>query len=493
VRFSAPVRYRAALAPGQTVGLPDGASARVVAVAADTDPASQSLRVRAGGRRRWSLPGQQFAVTLQLPAPDGSLAVPAAALLPAGGGHVLYRLEGRRVRRWTCRRCSAVMAASAWCRRPGWRRASAWSPRHRDAEGADSCRRCPADGADVPARRSRPCSRLIEFSLRQRVLVLLAVLALAGGGVAAFLHLPIDAYPDISPTQVKLILKAPGMTPEEVEARVITPLEMELLGAAGRDAALHRQVRHRRHHLDFAEGTDIYWARQQVAERYGNVAPPARRRGGGLAPISTPLSDVFMFTIEGGGLSLAERRTLLDWTLRPALRTLPGVADVNVLGGQARSFEVVPDRARLSAAGLHFRDVTPSSATTATTAPAAWTPARSADRARRRRDPHAGRRRRHRRRRHAGARRRRGPGAHRRADPLRRGHPRRPGRGGGRASSWACAAPMPRRWSRPSAPGWTNSPSLPPGVVVPFYDRSTLISARWAPSSRRCWKPRCWW
>ena len=100
VRFTAPVRYRATLTPGLAVGLPDGATAHVVAVAADTDPASQSLRVRAQvAEDAGLLPGQQFAVTLQLPAPEGSLAVPAAALLPAGAGHVLYRLEGRRVRK----------------------------------------------------------------------------------------------------------------------------------------------------------------------------------------------------------------------------------------------------------------------------------------------------------------------------------------------------------------------------------------------------------
>ncbi|MBU6260870.1 MAG: efflux RND transporter permease subunit [Burkholderiales bacterium] len=202
-------------------------------------------------------------------------------------------------------------------------------------------------------------SRLIEFSLRERVLVLLAAVALAGAGIAAYLGLPIDAYPDISPTQVKLILKAPGMTPEEVESRVVAPLEMELLGVPSgvmlRSTAKYAIADIT---LDFAAGSDIYWARQQVAERYAGVAPnlPAGVSGG-LAPISTPLSDVFMFTIEGGGLTLAERRSLLDWTLRPALRTLPGVADVNVLGGEARSYTVVPDRARLAAAGLHFRDL----------------------------------------------------------------------------------------------------------------------------------------
>ena len=202
-------------------------------------------------------------------------------------------------------------------------------------------------------------SRLIEFSLRQRLLVLLAVLALAGAGLASFLQLPIDAYPDISPTQVKLILKAPGMTPEEVESRVVAPLEMELLGVP-RGVMLRSTAKYAIADitLDFAEGSDIYWARQQVAERYAAVAGSLPEGvGGGLAPISTPLSDVFMFTIEGGALSLSERRTLLDWTLRPALRTLPGVADINVLGGEAASFAVVPDRARLSAAGLSFADV----------------------------------------------------------------------------------------------------------------------------------------
>ncbi|WP_222564429.1 efflux RND transporter permease subunit [Novilysobacter antarcticus] len=201
--------------------------------------------------------------------------------------------------------------------------------------------------------------RLIEFSLRQRLLVLLAALAVCIAGAMAFMRLPIDAFPDISPTQVKLVLKAPGLTPEEVEARVITPLEMELLGVPS--AVMLRSVAKYAIAditLDFAEGTDLYWARQQVAERFSNVAPDLPEDvSGGLAPISTPLSDVFMFTIEGGGLDLQERRSLLDWTIRPALRTIPGVADVNVLGGEAKSFVVVPDRARLTANGLALHDL----------------------------------------------------------------------------------------------------------------------------------------
>lgn len=201
--------------------------------------------------------------------------------------------------------------------------------------------------------------RLIGFALSQRLLMLLATLALAVAGSWAFVQLPIDAYPNIAPTQVKLILKAPGMTPEEVETRVVTPLEMELLGIP--DALVLRSTAKYAIAdvtLDFRDGTDIYWARQQVAERFAAAAgslPPDI--SGGLAPIATPLSDMYMFTLEGGDLSLAERRTLLDWTIRPALRTVPGVADLNALGGEVRSYMVVPDRARLSASGLHFRDV----------------------------------------------------------------------------------------------------------------------------------------
>jgi cobalt-zinc-cadmium resistance protein CzcA len=196
--------------------------------------------------------------------------------------------------------------------------------------------------------------RLVSFALSQRLLVLMAAVLLLVMGVNAYRSLPVDAFPDISPTQVKIILKAPGMTPEEVEAQVITPLEMELLGIP-RQVNLRSTAKYAIADitLDFQEGTDVYWARQQTAERLNNAmgALPSGVNGG-LSPISTPLSDVFMFTVEGGALSLEERRSLLDWTIRPALRGLPGVADVNVLGGRARAFEVIPDPAALASSGL---------------------------------------------------------------------------------------------------------------------------------------------
>lgn len=203
-------------------------------------------------------------------------------------------------------------------------------------------------------------ARIIEFSLSQRLTVLLLAAIAAAAGGYAFRNLPIDAFPDISPTQVKLILKAPGMTPEEVETRVIVPLEMELLGIP-QQTILRASAKYAIADItiDFAEGVDIYWARQQVSERFANVAAdlPAGVSGG-LAPIATPLSDMFMFTIEGGDLDIEQRRTLLDWVIRPALRTLPGVADVNALGGRVRTFEIAPDRMRMAAAGVSMAQLT---------------------------------------------------------------------------------------------------------------------------------------
>ena len=201
--------------------------------------------------------------------------------------------------------------------------------------------------------------RLIEFALSQRLLVLVLAALLAGAGSYALLRLPIDAYPDISTTQVKLILKAPGMTPEEVEQRVIAPLELELLGIPNQ-VILRSMAKYAIADItiDFTDATDVYWARQQVGERLSSTMDQLPDTvSGGLAPIATPLSEIFMFTIQGGDLTLAQRRSLLDWTIRPALRTIAGVADVNALGGHVSTFEVVPDDAALLSAGLNIADL----------------------------------------------------------------------------------------------------------------------------------------
>lgn len=197
-------------------------------------------------------------------------------------------------------------------------------------------------------------SHLIRFALSQRLLMMIFVLLLAGGGYYSFKNIPIDAFPEVSPTQVKIIVKAAGMTPEEVEARITAPIEVELLGIP-HQTMLRSVAKYALTDItvDFEEGTDIFWARQQIAERLNTLWSdlPAGVEGG-IAPMTTPLGEMFMFSVEGGGLSLMERRSLLDWVIRPALRTVNGVADVNALGGLVRSFEIIPDNTRLSARGI---------------------------------------------------------------------------------------------------------------------------------------------
>jgi cobalt-zinc-cadmium resistance protein CzcA len=202
-------------------------------------------------------------------------------------------------------------------------------------------------------------AKLIQFSLTQRLLMLLVIIGLLGAGWRAFNETPIDAFPDVSSTQVKVILKASGMTPEEVEARITSPIEVEMLGIP-KQKMLRSVVKYGLTDItiDFAEGTDIYWARQQVTERLANLRDqfPAGVTGG-LAPVTTPLGEMFMFTIDSETMSLIDRRLLLDWVIRPALRSVPGVADVNALGGLAKTFQVTPDVQKLLARNISLNDL----------------------------------------------------------------------------------------------------------------------------------------
>lgn len=197
-------------------------------------------------------------------------------------------------------------------------------------------------------------ANLIRFSLTQRIFVLLIGIGIILIGAYSWMNIAIDAFPDISPTQVKVILKAPGMTAEEIEAQITLPLETELLGIPNQEV-LRSTTKYAISDitLAFIEGTDIYWARQQVAERLNNIwaSLPAGIQGG-LAPMSTPLSEMFMFSLENPQLSLMERRQIIEWEIRPQLRTINGVADVNILGGFAMTFQITPDPAKLSAVGI---------------------------------------------------------------------------------------------------------------------------------------------
>ncbi|WP_188109161.1 efflux RND transporter permease subunit [Sulfurimonas crateris] len=186
--------------------------------------------------------------------------------------------------------------------------------------------------------------QLISFALSQRLFTSLLALVILGFGIKSYNNLAVDAFPDISPTQVKIIMKSSGMTPDEVESRIVIPVEMGMLGIPYQTI-----IRSTSKYgicdiaIDFEEGTDIYWARQQVSERLNAIMDelPANLEGG-LAPISTPLSEILMFTIESPTLDLIQKRSLLDWVIAPQIRSINGVAEVNSLGGKVKTYEVTP-------------------------------------------------------------------------------------------------------------------------------------------------------
>lgn len=200
---------------------------------------------------------------------------------------------------------------------------------------------------------------IIKFSLSQRLFVSIITLIVIFAGIKSWLNIPIDAFPDISPTQVKLVLKAPGMTSVEIESQVTRLIETELLGIPAQEM-LRSTTKYSitAITIDFKEGTDIYWARQQVNERLMKVwSSLPENISGGMAPMSTPLSEMFMFSVENPNLTLSQRRELLDWQIRPLLRTVAGVADVNSLGGYVKTFEISPNILAMQQLEISFNDI----------------------------------------------------------------------------------------------------------------------------------------
>ncbi|WQZ71134.1 CusA/CzcA family heavy metal efflux RND transporter [Helicobacter pylori] len=199
---------------------------------------------------------------------------------------------------------------------------------------------------------------IIEFSLRQRVIVIVGAILILFFGTYSFINTPVDAFPDISPTQVKIILKLPGSSPEEMENNIVRPLELELLGLKGQKS-LRSISKYSISDItiDFDDSVDIYLARNVVNERLSSVMKdlPVGVEGG-MAPIVTPLSDIFMFTIDGN-ITEIEKRQLLDFVIRPQLRMIGGVADVNSIGGFSKAFVIVPDFNDMARLGVSISDL----------------------------------------------------------------------------------------------------------------------------------------
>jgi len=205
--------------------------------------------------------------------------------------------------------------------------------------------------------------RIIRFSILQRWLVLGVVFALAALGVYSFGRLPIDAVPDITNVQVQINTEAPGFSPLETEQRITYPVETAIAGLPGLEYT--RSIS--RYGLSqvtvvFKDGTDLYFARQLVGQRIQAVAaqlPPGLEPE--LGPIATGLGEIFMYTVEpkpgarkadGTLWSAQDLRTLHDWVVRPQLRTVPGVTEVNSVGGYRKEYHVTPYPERLAAYGL---------------------------------------------------------------------------------------------------------------------------------------------
>jgi cobalt-zinc-cadmium resistance protein CzcA len=210
--------------------------------------------------------------------------------------------------------------------------------------------------------------RIIRLSIRHRWIVMVVVLALGGLGLWSFQRLPIDAVPDITNVQVQINTEAPGYSPLEVEQRVTFPLEIAISGLPRLDytRSLSRyglsQIT-----VVFEDGTDIYFARQLVGER---IRAAANQLPDGvepeMGPIATGLGEIFMYTVDaepggrtpsGGEWTPTELRTLQDWVILPQLRTVPGVTEVNTIGGYERQFHVTPWPDRLAAYQLTVADV----------------------------------------------------------------------------------------------------------------------------------------
>jgi cobalt-zinc-cadmium resistance protein CzcA len=210
--------------------------------------------------------------------------------------------------------------------------------------------------------------RIIRFSIGQRWLVLLVVIGMACIGAYHYQKLPIDAVPDITNVQVQVNTAAPGLSPLEAEQRITFPIETAMAGLPHLEGT--RSVS--RYGLSqvtvtFKDGTDIYFARQLVNERLGEAT--ARLPDGitpAMGPMSTGLGEIYLWTVEanegakkpdGTAYTPTDLREIQDWIIKPQLRVVPGVTEINTIGGFAKEYQVAPHAARLASYGFTLNDL----------------------------------------------------------------------------------------------------------------------------------------
>lgn len=201
-------------------------------------------------------------------------------------------------------------------------------------------------------------NRVIDFSLRHRVVVLLGVLAAGAGGVFALQHLDIDAFPDTTPVQVQINTTAPALSPEEVERQITFPIEQAISGLPKLEQlrsiskfGLSQVV------VVFEDGVDIYFARQLINERLGSVEMPQGIERPKMGPVATGLGEVFHYIVTGQGNDPTDLRTIHDWVVKPPMRTVRGTAEINSWGGYVKQYQIRVNPDKLIKHGLTFDQV----------------------------------------------------------------------------------------------------------------------------------------
>jgi heavy metal efflux system protein len=217
----------------------------------------------------------------------------------------------------------------------------------------------PVDGgaSGTPEEKPGGIHRIVTMALDQPVLVAVLTVALIGAGIWSLKRLPVDAYPDISPPRVEIVTQWPGHAAEEVERLITVPVETEMNGLAGlqvsRSVSLYGLSNVR---LTFEDGTDNYFARQQVFERLPDLSLP-EGVSPGVSPLFSPSGLVYRYVIESPDRSPMELKTIQDWVLEKQYKSVPGVADMSSLGGLTMQYQVLLDPTRLAGAGLSVPQV----------------------------------------------------------------------------------------------------------------------------------------
>ena len=201
-------------------------------------------------------------------------------------------------------------------------------------------------------------TKIIDAALGNRVVVLILLLVLVGVGFMSMQRLPFDADPDISPLQVLVTTQAPGLAPLDVERNITAPIELALQGLPGMQS-LRSISRYGISvlYVRFADGGNLYLDRSLVSERLQSVQLPPGTISPQLGPLSDGLSEIYQFQVRGKGKSLMDLRTILNWQVAPRLRQVPGVVDVNVNGGELKTYEVQVSDDALTRYGLSLSDV----------------------------------------------------------------------------------------------------------------------------------------